>query len=418
MNDNIEQLKNEVNNIKKSLNELKKNFDNSQEKKNEAEELKRKAEEIKKKVEAEIETLSKGKWSEVAEEKRKTKELLDSFKEITDLYNSIMNKWESTPEQSAQQAQQAQPETESKNIFSKAKDWIWEQRDNVWDEEKWKTEWWKNLLRTAWFMATWVWAVSLAYKGIKKLLWRGKNEDEDDKEDNEEEKKDKESKKKPFRSRWYWKVIWWWAALGWGYFLGKLLHLWWNNEEDTDSTPKDATGKESVETKEKSYSSTTSECRDAPHIEEVKGNSSDLKVSETWNYIKNWWTFHSPSRWICKRDAYRGVCSTWSFNVLRKLWLPKVSNSTNVDLTWKTLTKMWLKYIWETNPKNPSQNGYKPQDWDTAVWPKFKKKSGKITQHQATYVNWHWVSDNIQRNMSCYPREPNEPNCKIYRYVA
>ena len=146
-------------------------------------------------------------------------------------------------------------------------------------------------------------------------------------------------------------------------------------------------------------------------------DNSKLKVSETRSYITNWGTFYSPSKWICQRNKYRWVCSTWSFNVLRRLWLPKVSNSTEVDLKWDTLTQMWLTYIGKVNPKNPWQNGYKPQDWDTAVRPRFTKKSGKTTQHQATYINWHWVSDNIQNRMSCYPREPNEPDCKIYRYM-
>lgn len=144
---------------------------------------------------------------------------------------------------------------------------------------------------------------------------------------------------------------------------------------------------------------------------------SKLKVKETWDYITNWGTFYSPSQWTCKWNRYRWVCSTGSFNVLRKLWLPKVSNSTEVDLKWDTLRQMWLQYIWDVNPKNPEKNWYKPQDWDTAVWPKFKKSSWKITQHQATYINWRWVSDNIQNRMSCYPKEPNEPNCKIYRYM-
>lgn len=144
---------------------------------------------------------------------------------------------------------------------------------------------------------------------------------------------------------------------------------------------------------------------------------SKLKVKETRDYISNWWTFYSPSKWLCQWNKYRSVCSTGSFNVLRRLWLPKVSNSTEVDLKWDTLTQMWLTYIGKVNPKNPWQNGYKPQDWDTAVRPRFTKKSGKTTQHQATYINWHWVSDNIQNRMSCYPREPNEPDCKIYRYM-
>ena len=150
----------------------------------------------------------------------------------------------------------------------------------------------------------------------------------------------------------------------------------------------------------------------------TKEKTSKLKVSETRNYISNGGTFYSPTKWICKRNKYRHVCSTGSFNVLRRLWLPKVSDSTEVDLTWNTLTKMWLSYIGKVNPKNPSENGYEPQDWDTAVRPKFQRKSGKITQHQATYINWHWVSDNIQNRMSCYPGEPNEPDCKIYRYMA
>ena len=142
----------------------------------------------------------------------------------------------------------------------------------------------------------------------------------------------------------------------------------------------------------------------------------NLKVSETWNYISNGWTFYSPSKWVCKRDKYRWVCSTGSFNVLRKLWLPKVSDSTEVDLKWDTLTQMWLSYIWKVDPKNPWKNWYKPQNGDTAVWPKFKRKSWKTTQHQATYVNGHWVSDNIQNSTSCYRNEPNEPECLIYRY--
>ena len=151
---------------------------------------------------------------------------------------------------------------------------------------------------------------------------------------------------------------------------------------------------------------------------ETYTKADNLRVSETRDYISNGWTFYSPSRWTCKWNKYRWVCSTWSFNVLRRLWLPKVSESTEVDLKWDTLTQMWLKYIWEVDPKKPWQNWYQPQDWDTAVWPRFKTKSGKFTQHQATYINWHRVSDNIQNNMSCYPREPKEPNCKIYRYMS
>lgn len=143
----------------------------------------------------------------------------------------------------------------------------------------------------------------------------------------------------------------------------------------------------------------------------------NAKVNETWNYIANWWTFYSGSKWRVTRgrNKYKQVCSTWSYNVLWKLWLPKVSNSTECDLKWKVLPKMGLEYIWEVDPDNPGKNWYKPQNGDTAVWPRFNN-GRKMTQHQATFINWHWVSDTIQNKMSCYGAK-NEPMVKVYRYT-
>lgn len=140
-------------------------------------------------------------------------------------------------------------------------------------------------------------------------------------------------------------------------------------------------------------------------------------VKNTRNYISNWWTFHSDSKWTVTwgRDKYKHVCSTWSYNILWRLWLPKVSNSTECDLNWTILPKMGLEYIWQVDPDNPEKDWYKPQNGDTAVWPRFK--NGKnMTQHQATFINWHWVSDTIQSSMSCYGSK-NEPMVKIYRYT-
>ena len=141
------------------------------------------------------------------------------------------------------------------------------------------------------------------------------------------------------------------------------------------------------------------------------------KVQEVWNYISNWWTFYSPSKWTVERWKwkYKHVCSTGSYNVLWKLWFPKISNSLNCDLDWTILPKMWLEYICEVDPNNPGKNWYKPQDGDTAVWPRFTRDSWTKTQHQATYINGSWVSDTIQEKMSCY-WDKNEPMCKIYRY--
>ena len=133
-------------------------------------------------------------------------------------------------------SQQPLPETESKNVFSKTKDWIWAQWSDVWDEEKWKTEKWANLLRTAWFVATWVGAVALTYKWIKKLFWWWKDEEEDEEEDDEDEKTEKKSKKKKkkksFWKTWFWKILKWTGIGAAGVFgvnkLWKRLGRWWN----------------------------------------------------------------------------------------------------------------------------------------------------------------------------------------------
>jgi len=140
-------------------------------------------------------------------------------------------------------------------------------------------------------------------------------------------------------------------------------------------------------------------------------------VEKARNYISSWWKFHSDSKWNITwgRNKYKHVCSTWSYNVLWNLWLPKVSTSTECDLNWTILPKMGLEYIWEVDPDNPEINWYRPQNGDTAVWPRFKN-GGKMTQHQATFINWYWVSDTIQSRMSCYSSK-NEPMVKIYRYT-
>lgn len=165
-------------------------------------------------------------------------------------------------------------------------------------------------------------------------------------------------------------------------------------------------GEQSSDTNNSSESENNLDAYTNEHIPEEK-------VKEARDYISNWWTFHSPSKWTISRGRgkYKHVCSTWSYNVLWRLGLPKVSNSTECDLKWKVLPKMGLKYIWEVDPDNPEKNWYKPQNWDTAVWPRFNG-----TQHQATFINWHWVSDTIQRKMSCYNAK-NEPMVKVYRYT-
>lgn len=194
----------------------------------------------------------------------------------------------------------------------------------------------------------------------------------------------------------------------------------WNSETSSEKVEESTVvWKTEVENKNTSWSA---ESQDSKQSENSLDAYTNIHIPE-WNvqkardYISNWWTFYSPSKWTVTwgKGKYKHVCSTGSFNVLWKMWLPKVSNSTECDLQWKVLPKMGLKYIWEVDPDNLEKSWYKPQNGDTAVWPKFKNWS-KTTQHQATFINWHWVSDTIQNKMSCY-NSKNEPMVKVYRYT-
>ena len=230
MTNNIDQLKTEIDDIKKSLNELKNNVSLSDiEKKNQADALKTKAETTRQKIENEIKALETASDSASKKKKDEAEALLNSLTDITNLYNSIINPTAaptsaptSTPAQAAA--------TEEKNIFGKAKDWIWDQWDAVWDKSKWErsAEWWKNLLRTAWFIATWAWAIALAYKWVKKLWnWAFSSDDEEDEDTEESESKSKSKKKKKekksFWDRWYWKALKWTGIGTWIYYVAHWL---------------------------------------------------------------------------------------------------------------------------------------------------------------------------------------------------
>ena len=208
---NIEQLKKETDEIKKWLEELKNNVSLSEaDKKNKAEELKAQAEATKQKIENEINSLEDKTDDESKKKKEEAETLLNTFNETISLYSSVLNSADSKEEQNE----------EEKGIFEKAKDWVWEQWDDVWDKEKWKTETWKNALRTAWFVATWVWAVALAYKWIKKLWNRAFWDEGEEWDDEGKETKNKKKKKKSKESsRWKKFLIWWtlavWTVVWW-----------------------------------------------------------------------------------------------------------------------------------------------------------------------------------------------------------
>ena len=219
---NIEQLKKETDEIKKWLEELKNNVSLSEtEKKDKADALKTQAEATKKKIEKEIHSLENKTDDESKKKKEEAETLLNSFNETMNLYSSILSLTDSKPEDGIDQET-----SEEKWFLWKTRDWVWEQWDDVRDKNKWKTEWWKNLLRTAWFVATWVWAVALAYKWIKNLWNRAFWDDEDEKSEETDSKPKKRKKsswwKKGLAAVWIW-VAWFLWYKNWD----KIKEFWW-----------------------------------------------------------------------------------------------------------------------------------------------------------------------------------------------
>jgi len=306
MENNIEHLKTEVNEIKQSLNELKNNISFSEiEKKDKAEILRKQAEETKQKVQEEIKILESKTDNTSKMKKEEAETLLNSFNDITVLYNSITNSSSNILTQSYNQ----EPK-ENKNILTKTKEWLGEQRDNVQDKIKRKTEWWKNLLRTLWFAATWIWAVTLAYKWIKKLFWWWKDDNKDDnkeKDNNNKEKNNDENntetsekteKKDEFWDKWYRKALKWlwiaWATWWWLYTISKWSNLRASerkprNEEISNGSNKEETSNSSDSEKESENNSDKKESNENTTKKDTK-NSTNSNESKEVDNGKNTYT--------------------------------------------------------------------------------------------------------------------------------
>ena len=227
---NIEQLKKETNEIKKNLEELKNNVSLSEvEKKNKAEALKNQAEATKQKIENEIHSLESKTDDESKKKKEEAETLLNTFNETMSLYSSILNNWNTRVEATAASptatttpTATTEEESEEKWFFWKTGEWIWEQWSDVWNWDKRKEEPWTNLLRTTWFIATWVWAAALAYKWVKKLWnWAFWDDEEDSEEDEESDTKSKKKKKKKDNGETSWRKKW----LLWAWWI--LWVTWW-----------------------------------------------------------------------------------------------------------------------------------------------------------------------------------------------
>ena len=228
--DSINRLKKEVDEIKNSLNSLRTNVSLSDtEIKNRAEAIKTQADTIKEKIQNEI-SIQKDK---VKKEKAET--LLKSVNDSINLYlqtfaDTLKNK-----------DNMNQPKND--DIFTKTKDWIWDQWSDVKSRDKRKEQPWWNTLRTLWFWA-WLWLAWYGiYKWVKKLwnraFWKKKNKDweGDDTDKASDKKEDKSEEKESFWKSTWWKILKWagitTASWWWVYFLGKSLHLWWNNDSSS-----------------------------------------------------------------------------------------------------------------------------------------------------------------------------------------
>ena len=226
------QLEQWVSNIRDELNKLQENVTLSEsEKRSEADKIGDKIDAQKAEIQKRIDELGSKTDNDSILEKEKTQELLNTLDSLANLKLSIIN----SPSTTITLTNPVNVEWE-KWFFWKAWDWIWTQWWDVWDKEKWQTEWWVNLLRTVWFVATWVWAVALIAKWVKKLFWKDKKKEDDEEDDEDEEEQEEwwkksKKKKKSFWKRPFWKFIkgtaitWW--IVWWVYAIWKFFGWWW-----------------------------------------------------------------------------------------------------------------------------------------------------------------------------------------------
>lgn len=143
----------------------------------------------------------------------------DSKKELSSLSFSVKgNNWEI--------------DSVNQSRWWKTKRFVSEQWKDVFDKEKWKEESWKNALRTAVFVATGVWAISLLVWLWKRIFGKKDEVDDNEKKDEaewtqkkksrkekREERRQKRKEKREGRSRWQkfliWSAIAWWTVIWW-----------------------------------------------------------------------------------------------------------------------------------------------------------------------------------------------------------
>ncbi len=349
MANSIDQLKIEVDNIKNSLNELKNNVTLSEEeRKDKAENLKKQAETTKKKIEKEIHSLESKTDDESKKKKEEAEILLNSFNEILGLYTTIIASVDKEKVENEQkQSQQKENSEKEKNGFTKAKEWVWEQRNDVISGSKRKEEPWKNIARAIWFWITWV----AIYKWIKWLwnwaFWKKKNK----KEKNESES----GEKKWFWDRWYGKAIkrtgiWWWV-----YYVAKWLITWdwsifWRNpfSKEKKDGPNTMPGSE-IERSEKAYDKLSEEDK------KIYESSANAINEYQWNIMwdQGWSEIVEDIMWDSEFDKNK----IWLVPFIlsnRYASLDKMLSETSLyyeivgtewHIAWDKLKNLWLDWL-------------------------------------------------------------------------
>ena len=348
---NIEQLKKEVKSIETSLNELKKNIGSLSEvdKKKQTEELINKVEKAKQKINNRITELSEKTDDNSKKEIEEAKQLLESLESSVELQREIIEnktdkkgdwwdkdkkEWKVEWAKDWNEKWKKLPEQDGKNIFWKSWDWIKDQRNDVWNKEKWKEEWFTNALRTAWFVATWVGAIALTVKWIKKLWDRAFWDDEEWESDEEEtetklkkkKKKEKSSDDTPFWDTRYWKALKWTGIWTWVYYIAHWLK----------------TGKWNI----KDFGDWKAEWENPLTIE------ASLPVAawevNCWNIDENMFR-QNFDNWIEYDKGSQTIQSYWESTKINEknkciVWLEKVKFKTNVELVHAANIVNCLKY--------------------------------------------------------------------------
>ena len=235
---NIDKLKSEVDLIQQLLDDLKKSTLSDLEKQKKETEIKEKAEQTKKNIQAEIDALKDKTDADSLSKKAEAETLLNSFTETLNLKLEISNNSQEVSDNVPQNnttdwwdieqkdfssiessSENSETEKEKKWFFGRTTDWIGDQWSNVWNKETRKKEAGLNTLRTAWFVATWVWAAALLWKWIKWIgnLFR-KNKKKEDKENKPEEQK---------QGSWFWNRPFWKFVKGLGAWLWILSGVYY-----------------------------------------------------------------------------------------------------------------------------------------------------------------------------------------------